>query len=141
MLVVVSRHFCKRPSACTVDVRVRASGALRHPNRSGAARSRRCEHHDDLYTHVLTRGGLGVKSPIDPLSRPAAVSRGPGTTCQAVWTGRVVIHCEALALNASTGSTFVTFTQRPHAANGSSAALPNMKLHPTAAALSVSGRD
>jgi len=43
-----------------------AGSRLRHPDGAGAARTRGCRD-DDVYTHVLNRGGLGVRSPIDRL--------------------------------------------------------------------------
>ena len=44
-----------------------ARGWLRHSDRAGAAGPRRREHDDGCTTHVLDRGPLGVRSPVDRL--------------------------------------------------------------------------
>jgi integrase len=42
-----------------------ARGRLRHSHHPRIARPPRRQHHHDLFTHVLNRGGLGVRSPLD----------------------------------------------------------------------------
>jgi hypothetical protein len=51
-------------------------GWLRHPDGTGAARASGHQDHDDpsassgqVYTHVLNRGGRGVRSPLDRLQK------------------------------------------------------------------------
>jgi integrase len=57
---LTKRVSCHSPFVCDASPRER----LRHPHRTGTARSRRRQHDDDRYA-CIESGRLGVKSPLD----------------------------------------------------------------------------